>query len=362
MLDLDGAESQREPDQVGEAELRAGEIVPAGLGVLGGDAIGGDVDALHLVGRDALVVEQADQRLDRGLDVAAARIGLDVAVGDAERHGRRQHDSARLVGAAEGESLHEAVARLDHIGRAFDPLLRQQRGLQAFARGVAGVQALDVGAAVDEREQSGRARGGDAECVGKLPGREPAQLAGRHDRAEHADRGRRMESALAQVGMARAPDRDLGFIAGDHGLDQRRAGDPPVVAEREHRRHHHAARMHRALAEAVIELDAVRRGAAEEGGIDQVGPPRAAGHRDAAGRPHRRQHGLGAGRDLAARTGDHDAHGVEQMPPRVMAHLVGERGMTELVDELDDGLGRADGGMKRLQGFGVGHACLRMAR
>jgi hypothetical protein len=36
--------------------------------------------------------------------------------------------------------------------------------------------------------------------------------------------------------------------------------------------------------------------------------------------------------------------------------------MTELVDERDDGLGRADGGMKRLQGFGVGHACLRMAR
>ena len=215
VLDLDGAESQREPDQVGEAELRAGEIVPAGLGVLGGDAIGGDVDALHLLGRDALIVEQADQRLDRGLDVPAARIGLDVAVGDAERHGGRQYDGTGFIGAAERESLHEAVARLDHIGRAFDPLLRQQRGLQAFARGVAGVQALDVGAAVDEREQSGRARGGDPECVGKLPGREPAQLAGRHDRAEHSDRGRRMESALAQVGMARAPDRDLGLVAGD---------------------------------------------------------------------------------------------------------------------------------------------------
>ena len=77
VLDLDGAESHRESDQVGEAELRAGEIIPAGLGVLGGDAIGGDVDALHLLGRDALIVEQADQRLDRGLDVAAARIGLD---------------------------------------------------------------------------------------------------------------------------------------------------------------------------------------------------------------------------------------------------------------------------------------------
>ena len=170
------------------------------------------------------------------------------------------------------------------------------------------------------------------------------------------------KSALAQVGMAGAPDRDLGLVAGDHGLDQRRAGDPAVIAEREHRRHHHAARMHRALPEAVVELDAVRRGAAEESGIDQIGPPRAAGHRDAARRPHRRQHGLGAGRDLAARARDHDAHGIEQMAPRVMAHLVGERGVAQCVDEVDDGLGRADGGMKRLQGFSVGHACLRMAR
>ena len=39
---------------------------------------------------------------------------------------------ARLVGAVEGEGLHEAVARLDHVGRAFDALLRQQRGLQTL--------------------------------------------------------------------------------------------------------------------------------------------------------------------------------------------------------------------------------------
>ena len=170
MLELDGAEFQREPHQIGEAELRAGEIVPAGLGVLGGDAIGRNLDALHLVARDLLVREQADQRLDRGLDVPAAGIGLDVAIGDAERHGGRQRDRACLAGAAEGEGLHEAVARLDHVGRAFDALLRQQRRLQALARGVAGVQALDVGAAVDEGEQPGRARGRDAERVGELRG------------------------------------------------------------------------------------------------------------------------------------------------------------------------------------------------
>ena len=75
---------------------------------------------------------------------------------------------ARLVDAAEREGLHEAVARLDHVGRALDALLGEQRRLQAFARGVAGVQPLDVAAAVDEGEQAGRARGRDAERMGEL--------------------------------------------------------------------------------------------------------------------------------------------------------------------------------------------------
>ena len=87
--------------------------------------------------------------------------------------------------------------------------------------------------------------------------------------------------------------------------------------------------MHRALPEAVVELDAVGRGAAEERRIDEIGAPRAPRHRNAAGRPHRRQHRLGAGRDLAAGTRDHDADRVEQMPPCVVADLVGERGVAQ---------------------------------
>ena len=120
--------------------------------------------------------------------------------------------------------------------------------------------------------------------------------------------------------------------------------------------------MHRALPEAVVELDAVRRGAAEERGIEEIGAPRAARHRNAAGRAHRRQHRLGAGRDLAAGARDHDADGVEQMPPRVVADLVGERGVAQSADEIDDRRGRAGGGMERLQGFGVGHDCLSSGR
>src|SRR2546428_150200 len=86
-----------------------------------------------------------------------------------------------------------------------------------------------------------------------------------------------MESTLAQVGMAGAPDRDHGLIAGDDRLHERAAVGMSVVAERQHRRHNYAARMHRALPEAVVELDAVGGGAAEESGVDEVGAPRAAG-------------------------------------------------------------------------------------
>jgi hypothetical protein len=200
-----------------------------------------------------------------------------------------------------------------------------------------------------------RARGRDPERVGELQGREPAQPARRHDRTEHAARRRGMKAALAQVGMTGAADGDLGLVARDDRLDQRGAGDAPVVAEREHRRHHHAARMQRALAEAVVELDAVGGSTAQERRVDEVGAAGAARHRNAAGRPDGGKHRLGPARDLAAGTGDHHTDGVEEMPPRVVAHLVGQLSEAQPADESDDSIGRSGGGMQRLQGFGVGH-------
>ena len=183
-------------------------------------------------------LSSAEQRLDRRLDVAAAGIRLDVAVGDAERHGRRQRDGARLVGAAEREGLHEAVARLDHVGRAFDALLGEQRRLQAFARRVAGVQPLDVAAAVDEGEQAGGARCRNAERMAELVGGQAAQLAGRHGGAERPDRAGRMKAALAQVGRAGARERDRGLVARHDRLDQRRAAGILRVGDAERRRDH----------------------------------------------------------------------------------------------------------------------------
>ena len=222
-MHLDAAEARRNAHQIREGELRARVIVPAGVRVLGGDAIGLDIDVPDLALLDLLVVHQAEQRLDGGLDVAAAGIRLDVAVGDAERRIGRQRNGPRLVGTAEREGLHEAVARLDHVGRAVHAKLGEQRGLDAFARGVAGVQALDVGAAIDEGEQAGGRARRDAERVGDLLRGESAQLGDRDRRAERADRAGRMEAALAQVGRAGAREADRDLVAGDDRLDQLRA-------------------------------------------------------------------------------------------------------------------------------------------
>ena len=119
--------------------------------------------------------------------------------------------------------------------------------------------------------------------------------------------------------------------------------------------------MHRALAEAIVELDPVRRGAGEEGGVEEVGAPGAARDRNAARRAHRREHRLGAARHLAAGARNHHADGVEQVALGIVAHFVGKRGVAQLAHEFDHGCGRA-GGIARLQNFGVGHGGSLRAR
>src|SRR5215471_11769662 len=83
----------------------------------------------------------------------------------------RQHGRPRLVAAPERECLQETIARFNHVGRTLHALLGQQRCLKAFAGGVSGMQALDVGATVDESEQAGGAACGDTESVDDPPDR-----------------------------------------------------------------------------------------------------------------------------------------------------------------------------------------------
>ena len=55
MFEPDGAEAQREANQIREAQLRAGEVIPTRMGMLGGNAVGIDVDARDLVRRNVLL-------------------------------------------------------------------------------------------------------------------------------------------------------------------------------------------------------------------------------------------------------------------------------------------------------------------
>ena len=145
-----------------------------------------------------------------------------------------------------------------------------------------------------------------------------------------------MKAALAQIGMAGARNRDRCLVAGDDRLDHLRAARAARIAGREHGGHYGTARMHRALAIAVVELDAVAGGAAEKGRIEQVGAARAARHRDVAGPAHGGEHPLRAVCDVARGATNHDADGVEEMPPRIMPNLGVERAVTQAVDESDE--------------------------
>jgi hypothetical protein len=67
-----------------------------------------------------------------------------------------------------------------------------------------------------------------------------------------------------------------------------------------------------------------------------------------------REHRFRIGRHIARRARDHHADGVEQVPPRVVAHFRVEIGVAQAGREAHDGSGRARGWMQR-DGFGVGH-------
>jgi len=113
--------------------------------------------------------------------------------------------------------------------------------------------------------------------------------------------------------------------------------------------------MHRALPVAVIKLYAVGCGTAQECGVEQIGAARATRHRNAPAAAHRRKRSFGARRHIALGAGNHDPHGVEEMPPRIVAHL-GIKGVeTEPAYEADERRGGAGRRLQRVERFRVRH-------
>src|SRR5262249_60948323 len=162
-----------------------------------------------------------------------------------------------------------------------------------------------------------------------------ADFAGGLGGGDPAHRRCGMESALAQLGMARAADRNIRLIAGNERFDQRCSACTLLIGQREHHRHDHAARMNGALAETVIELDAVGARAAEEGGIEEIGPARAPGYRNGASWAHSLDHGLGLAGYRPTGACDHHPHRIEQMAARIMAYLLAQCRVAKRADKTD---------------------------
>ena len=169
-----------------------------------------------------------------------------------------------------------------------------------------------------------------------------------------------MKSALPQVGMTCACDRDCRLIARDDRLDHRLAVRPDIVADRQHGVHHGAARMHGTLPVAVIKLDPVSRCAAQKSGVEQIGAARSARHRDAPASAHRSERGLCMRCHIAGSPADHYTGGVEEMPARVVAHLRIETIKAKPAHELDQRCRSASGALQCVDRFGVCHRGLRV--
>ena len=222
MLEPDGAEAQRDADQVGKAQLRAGVVVPAGMGVLGGDAIGVDVDPGHFFRDDVLVVAQRDERLDGGLDVAAAGIGLDVAVGDAEGGRRRQHDRARLSMRPNAKACMKPSRDSITSGGPCTPCAASSTACTPSRAAWPACRRLMSAPPLTKANRPAALLAAMPSASAISRAREAAQPCDRRGRAEHRAGPGRMKAALAQVGMARPRNRDRGLVAGDDRFDHRR--------------------------------------------------------------------------------------------------------------------------------------------
>ena len=214
-----------------------------------------------------------DQRIERGVGVAATRIRL-----YADLHGLVDlaEPGGRLVGMrVVAVADQQAVLAFDQLGRADEFVARQGRGDHAVHGGGADLVALVPGA-IDQKLQ--RARGlaaGDAECRNDLRLRKPEQFSGGRRRAIGAGSRGRMKTLLVMRGrIERIAEPAADFIARDDRGQHLAAGGTDHFADRECRRHHGRARVQRGVRMRIVEIEGMAERAVEQ-------------------RRHRRRPGLG---------------------------------------------------------------------
>ena len=152
--DADALPSRRQRGAKAVVHLCRRHVVPTAIGVAGCDLIGGDLDGGDFARRDALFPSDRDDRVQTRMQMAATGIGLDVAARDVERFSQ-PGDQLRRIGLA-GKGLQETVLDFQHASGSSHAVARQMGGQQTLARSEAGVEALDLPAAVQEGEQARR--------------------------------------------------------------------------------------------------------------------------------------------------------------------------------------------------------------
>ncbi len=85
ICEVDVAMRHRQRGDEREAHLRGRHVLPAGMGMLGRDGVGADVDLLDVVAGDIVLPAQGENAVDGGMQVTAAGMGLEIALRDRER-------------------------------------------------------------------------------------------------------------------------------------------------------------------------------------------------------------------------------------------------------------------------------------
>ncbi len=192
----------------------------------------GEVHLRDFIAGEAVLLLELHAAVDRGMNDDAAGERL-VGI-EADLEGLAQILGDLGVVVLGRHHVGEAALGLDHLVRAGEVLLREQRRGKAVLRGASGMEALAMRA--EHLAEAGGLRAGDAERPGHLLLVEAEKLAAGRGRAEHARRAGDVPAGFVVLGADRVADAAFGFDAEDEGVQQlsarhrhdtRRAGRSP---------------------------------------------------------------------------------------------------------------------------------------
>src|SRR5258708_12788207 len=170
--------------------------MPLGGGVAGqrdAVAVQADLDAFDLIRREVVFAAHRDQRVQRGMGIAAARIGL-----YADPHGfvdlTKSGDGLFGMGVV-AVADQQAMGALDRSGRTDEIAARQGRCDYAVHRGGADLVALVPGPVDEKLQRACGLAAGDAEGGDDLRRRQPEHFPPRPARAKTAPRPARIKAA-----------------------------------------------------------------------------------------------------------------------------------------------------------------------